>query len=141
MPQVPIQPGLFTMPGDPRGPRLLAGQCQVCRQHHFPASTTCPYCSTDGCRTTAIGATGTLYVYTVVTARPPGYRGEVPYGFGVVDLPEGLRVISRLAESRLDELASGLPLELEIAPLFVNDDGDEVLSYAYKPLPSTAEAA
>ena len=26
MPQVPIHPGLFTMPGDPRGPRLLAAR-------------------------------------------------------------------------------------------------------------------
>ena len=31
---------------------------------------------------------------------PPGYTGEVPFGFGVVELPEGLRVITRLTESR-----------------------------------------
>jgi uncharacterized OB-fold protein len=133
MAQVPIHPGLFTVPDDPRGRRLLAGRCGACGKHHFPAGETCPYCTAGACSVVAIGATGTLYLHTSVNARPPGYRGEVPYGFGLVDLPEGLRVVSRLTESRLDVLRPGLALELEIAPLFTNDAGDEVLSFAYRP--------
>jgi uncharacterized OB-fold protein len=133
MAQVPIHPGLFTLPGDPRGTRLLAGRCAACDRCHFPAADTCPYCSATDCGVSAIGATGTLYLHTTVNARPPGYRGEVPYGFGLVDLPEGLRVVSRLTESRLDVLRPGLAVELEIAPLFTNDAGDEVLSFAYRP--------
>jgi hypothetical protein len=50
-----------------------------------------------------------------------------------------LRVVSRLTESRLDELRPGQPLLLEIAPLFTNDAGDEVLSFAYRP--ATGEPA
>ena len=41
--------------------------------------------------------TGTLWAWTEVTNPPPAYRGEVPFGFGVVELPEGIRVITRLA--------------------------------------------
>lgn len=133
MAQVPIQPGLFTLPDDPRGPRLLAGRCATCGKHHFPAGTSCPYCSGQSCEVDAIGATGTLYLHTVVNARPPGYRGPLPYGFGIVDLPEGLRVVSRLGEARLDVLRPGMAVTLEIAPLFTNDAGDEVLSFAYRP--------
>jgi len=133
MAQVAIHPGLFTMPDDPRGPRLLAARCGACGKHHFPAGETCPYCSADGCRVEAVGARGTLYLHTVVNARPPGYRGPLPYGFGVVDLDEGLRVVSRLTVSDLARLRPGLPVELEIAPLFTNDAGDEVLSFAYRP--------
>jgi uncharacterized OB-fold protein len=44
-----------------------------------------------------LSPTGTLWGWTEVTAAPPGYRGEVPYGFGVVELPEGVRVVTRLA--------------------------------------------
>ena len=135
MAQVPIHPGLFTLPDDPRGPGLLAARCAACGKHHFPAGTTCPYCSGSECGVEAIGARGTLYLHTVVNARPPGYRGPLPYGFGIVELPEGLRVVSRLAESRLEELRPGMPLALEIAPLFVNDAGDEVLSFAYRAAP------
>lgn len=133
MAQVPIHPGLFTLPGDPRGTRLLAGRCEACGKRHFPAGDTCPFCTAGGCTTDAVGATGTIYLHTVVNARPPGYRGEVPYGFGIVDLPEGLRVVSRLAESSLDALRPGLAVELEVAPLFTNDAGDEVLSFTYRP--------
>jgi uncharacterized OB-fold protein len=134
MAHVPIHPGLFTLPGDPRGPRLLAGRCGTCGKHHFPAAATCPYCTADGCEPAAVGASGSLYVFTVVNARPPGYRGEVPYGFGIVDLPEGLRVVARIAETDLAALRPGLPVELAIEPLFTNDAGDEVLCFAYRPL-------
>jgi len=133
MAQVPIHAGLFTLPGDPRGARLLAGHCASCDKYHFPAGTTCPYCSGTECSVEAIGARGTLWLHTVVNARPPGYLGPLPDGFGVVELPEGLRVVTRLAESRLAELRPGLPVTLEIAPLFTNDAGDEVLSFAYRP--------
>jgi uncharacterized OB-fold protein len=131
--RVVIHPGLFTMPGDPRGPHLLASRCAACGRHQFPAAETCPYCCGDHCEVVAVGTRGSLHLHTVVTTAPPGYRGEVPYGFGVVDLPEGLRVVSRLTSSRLDVLRRGLPMRLEIGPLHRNEEGDEVLSFAYAP--------
>jgi uncharacterized OB-fold protein len=137
---VPIHPGLFTLPGDPRGAHLLAGRCGGCGGLHFPAAETCPYCGGRSCATAAIGARGTLALYTVVNARPPGYRGPVPYGFGVVDLEDGMRVITRLGESRVERLRVGMPVALEVAPLFTNDDGDQVLSFAYTPVGEEPDA-
>ena len=141
MTQVPIQPGLFTLPGDPRGIRLLASRCPGCGRHHFPAAETCPYCRGDGCEAAAVGARGRIYLATVVTAAPPGYRGPVPYGFGVVELEEGLRVVTRLADARIESLAPGTPVELQVAPLFRNEDGDEVLSFSYAPAGARPEVA
>src|SRR5439155_1115144 len=79
---------------------------------------------------TRVGPAGRLYLSTAVLSRPPGYRGEVPYGFGVVELEGGLRVIARLTESRLERLRPGLALSLVVEPLFTDDDGTAVLSYA-----------
>src|SRR5207247_1525837 len=93
----------------------------------------CPYCGADGARETRVGPAGRLYLYTAVLSRPPGYRGEVPYGFGVVELEGGLRVIARLTESRLERLRPGLALSLVVEPLFTDDDGTAVLSYAFRP--------
>ena len=59
---------------------------------------------------------GTLWGWTTVTAPPPGYLGTVPYGFGVVELPEGLRVITRLA-SPVDAWTFGQPMQLRIVEL------------------------
>jgi len=115
------------------GPRLLAGHCPACRKPHFPSAPVCPYCGADGCREIHVGPAARLCLYTVVHTRPPGYRGEVPYGFGVVELAEGLRVIARLTEAHLDRLRPGLPMRLVLEPLFTDDEGRPVLSYAFSP--------
>ena len=129
-----IAAGLFTTDGGE--PRLLAARCAACRRPHFPAGDVCPYCAADGCAGERVGPEGRLWLYTAVLSRPPGYRGDVPYGFGVVELPGGLRVIARLTEARLDRLRPGLPMRLVVDALFTDDDGRPVLSYAFRPEPA-----
>jgi uncharacterized OB-fold protein len=68
-----------------------------------------------------------------VTAPPPGYRGAVPFGFGVVELPEGVRVITRITEADPSRLRRGQAVRLEIVPLHEGDDGRPVVSYAFGP--------
>jgi len=113
----PIHEGLFSSPDDPGGLGLFAGLCGSCKALHFPATNDCPYCGTTGCETRIVGKTGTLHLATVVAAAPPGYHGEVPYGFGLVDLPEGLRVISVIAETNIKRLRPGLALRLGLRSL------------------------
>jgi uncharacterized protein len=127
----PIVDGLFT--DGPDGPRLLAAHCTACGKPHFPRGPVCPYCGEASCVDAPVGPDARLCLYTAVLTRPPGYRGDVPYGFGVVELAGGLRVIARLTESRLERLRPGLPLRLVVEPLFTDDDGRAVLSYAFRP--------
>jgi uncharacterized protein len=69
-----------------------------------------------------------------VTASPPGYAGEVPYGIGVVELPEGIRVIGRLTESDPGALGADQEMELAVVPLCSDDDGNDVVTYAFFPV-------
>jgi uncharacterized protein len=126
-----IAPGLFTT--DAGAPRLRAARCAACERLHFPAAESCPYCGHDACEAHLVGETGTLYLYTAIASRPPGYRGPLPYGFGVVELPEGLRIVTRLTETDLTALRPGLPMRLVVEPVFTDDDGTPVLSWAYAP--------
>ncbi len=80
-----------------------------------------------------LSRSGTLWAWTAVTAAPPGYVGGTPYGVGVVELPEGIRIISRLTESDPAALAFGCPMELRIVPLHTHADGHDVISYAFAP--------
>jgi uncharacterized OB-fold protein len=57
----------------------------------------------------------------------------MPYGFGVVELPEGIRVITRLTESDPAELRSGQPMELRVVPLHTDGEGNEVVTFAFAP--------
>ena len=71
---------------------------------------------------------GTLWAWTAVTAPPPGYEGEVPYGFGVVELTaDGLQVITRLTESDPALLIEGMPMRFTVVPLSA-----ETTTWAYE---------
>ncbi len=129
---VPVREGLFTSAED-GSPRLIGGLCVACRHHHFPLLTTCPYCSAEGVTEARLSAVGSLWGWTTVTTAPPGYRGEVPFGFGVVELPEGLRVITRLTEPAPDRLERGQSMRLVLTPLHVDEEGRSVVTYAFAP--------
>jgi len=111
-----IAPGLFVCDAD--GARLLAGLCAACGKRHFPAAAVCPYCAAEGAREIRVGPAG---------------RGPVPYGLGAVALEGGLSVIARLTETDVSRLRPGLPMHLVIEPLFTDDEGRPVLSYAFRP--------
>ncbi|MGH7819222.1 MAG: Zn-ribbon domain-containing OB-fold protein, partial [Candidatus Binatia bacterium] len=100
---------------------------------HFPASSVCPYCAAGNCDTVRLGPRGTLFAHTSVAKAPPGYRGKVPYGFGVVELPEAIRVVTRLSEPAVDRLRFGMSMHLVLDDIFVNDAGDVVVGWAFAP--------
>lgn len=146
---VAVREGLFSE--DP--PRLLGSRCETCGAHHFPRAGRCPSCAGTSVVAVELSAQGTVWAATVVTAAPPGYRGEVPYGFGVVELPEGIRVVTRLegagptpdrvtdptADPAADPAAHPAPLpvgtavHLQLVELHTDDDGRAVVTYAFAP--------
>lgn len=130
---VPVHDGLFSGGVDGDSPRLLGSRCDACGHHHFPRSATCPYCAADGARPVELSGEGRLWAWTAVTAAPPGYRGRVPYGFGVVELPEGLRVLGRLTEATPSKLTAGQPMHLVVVGLHEDDEGRQVTTYAFAP--------
>ena len=127
MNRIPVKEGLFTMTDDPR---LLGSRCPACGRSAFPAQTICPYCSADGCEVVSLSPEGVVEVCTTVINRPPGYEGTVPFGFGVVELPEGLRIISRISVP--EHCRAGTPVRLALEPLCTNADGQEVMTYTFE---------
>ena len=108
----PVHPGLFTPSG------LLGGSCGSCARRHFPVAIPCPWCGSDDVATVTLSTHGTLWGWTAVTAAPPGYDGPVPYGFGVVELPEdGLQVVTRLVDSDPAALEEGAPMRFTVVAL------------------------
>lgn len=132
MSEVPVHAGLFEGGTAAQG-HLIGGMCEACKRSNFPKLETCPYCSAPGCRAHALPREGTLYLYTAVLNRPPGYRGELPFGFGVVQLRDGLRVLARLTESDLGRLRPGMAMKLVLDRLHRDDEGRDVISYAFAP--------
>jgi uncharacterized OB-fold protein len=92
---------------------LIGGRCGACGRLSFPLAGTCTYCGSTEVTETALSTAGTLWGWTAVTVPPAGYEGELPYGFGVVELPEGIRLITRLTEPDPDRLTFGQAMELQ----------------------------
>src|SRR5438445_2377323 len=127
---VPVVAFMFTVDADGSA-HLVGGRCTNCGRPQFPRSSVCPYCGGDDVAEALLSQDGTVWAWTAVTAAPPGYRGEVPYGFGVVELPEGLRVITRLTEPDPSKLRSGQRVRLQTVVLHTDDEGRDVLMWAF----------
>lgn len=136
MPDVPVREGLFATDSNGND-HLIGGRCGSCSRYHFPIASTCPYCGADRITLAELSDTGTLWAWTAVTALPPGYRGSVPFGFGIVELPEGIRIVSRIEEADPHRLASGMPVKLGIEALYTDDEGNRVVTYTFVPALST----
>jgi uncharacterized OB-fold protein len=85
----------------------------------------------------SLGRKGNLWTYTVIRHRPPGdYKGPdpfVPFGLGLVELPEGIRVLSPI-HCDLKKINVGMDLELEIYSLFTDENNNEVMAFRFRPV-------
>ncbi len=138
--QVPVAEGVFTWPADE--PRLLGSTCTDCANVMFPTQSSCSKCSGQSTEVTELGRTGELWTWTVQGYPPksPPYAGDVdpqtfePFGVGYVELPGELRVETRLTINDPAQMKIGMEMELTFVPLFTNDDGDEVVTFAFAPI-------
>ena len=58
----------------------------------------------------------------------------MPFAIGYVELPDEVKVEARLTEADPDRLAQGMEMELVIVPYRTDDDGTEVVTFAFQPV-------
>jgi uncharacterized OB-fold protein len=136
---VAVADGIFIL-RDGR-PVLLGSRCTNCDNHMFPRQNGCPRCMSSEQDDVELATTGTLWSWTVQAFPPkaPPYLGPVgddfvPFGVGYVELPGEVRVEARLTEADPDRLEIGMPMELVVDRLGNDDDGNEIITYAFAPV-------
>ena len=133
----PAVDGLFTWPGDESA--LIAGHCTGCGTYSFPALATCinPACRGRSVEKKTLGRKGTLWTYTIHHYRPPApficAEPFEPYAIGVVELPEGLKVIGMLTVTDPGLLRIGDSMELVVDVLATDETGAELLTWKFAP--------
>ena len=139
MTQVAFSPDVFTWPSE--DPQLIGGRCRACASVTFPAPPSCARCGSTDVEQHLLPRRGTLWTFTTQEFLPkePYAGGETnetfrPYGVGLVQLGDEVRVEGRLTESDVTKLRIDMEVELVIVPFRVDDDGTEVMTFAFAPV-------
>lgn len=131
---VPLEKGRFEMPDSIDGvPRLYGQRCVNC--HELFTSTSREYCANCGRRSLErmqLGTSGTVHTFTTVYQKLPGSLLEPPYVIARVTLPGGVRVQTVICEVGPDEIRVGMPVEIFLAPLAIEEDRI-VVNFFFRP--------
>jgi uncharacterized OB-fold protein len=88
---------------------------------------------------TPMGASGTLYNFTIAYVAPQGFHA--PYFQAFVDIPEGPRVFALISDEVPVEdgmLEDGMAMELVIEPVGETPENLPILTYKYRPVETQA---
>ena len=110
----------------PRGEDYNGAFYQFCKQHelrfqrcsgcgawrHMPRES-CRHCGSFEWTWERSGGKGKIFSWTVIyRALHPGFADEFPYAAVLVELDEGVRIVSHVVDLPLADLRIGLPVEV-----------------------------
>lgn len=138
--QTPVAPDIFTWPSDE--PQLIGTYFPESGVTTFPQATACPRTASQKGERVLLPRRGKLWSWTIQGFLPksPPYAGKEtpatfkPYGVGYIQLGDQVIVESRLTTANPDELVIGMEMELVIIPFTTDDDGNEIVTYAFAPV-------
>jgi uncharacterized OB-fold protein len=77
--------------------RLVLRACNGCGKRHFPPRHTCPVCWSHELTWIEAAGEATVYSFTIMRRAPdPAWQARVPYVVALVDLPEGVRMMTNI---------------------------------------------
>ncbi|MUL80756.1 MULTISPECIES: Zn-ribbon domain-containing OB-fold protein [unclassified Mycolicibacterium] len=140
--QKALAPEISTWPD--AEPQLIGSRCTDCTATTFPAQARCPKCSSAAVEVVRLPRHGTVIAWTT-QGFPPGapYKGAggkdfTPFGVGLVELTDDtgpvIRVEGRLTENDHATLQFGMEVELTMIPFAIDEDGNELVTFAFQPV-------
>lgn len=102
--------------------KLLIQRCDTCAALRFPWLPGCGGCGSPEWTAVEASGAGTVFSY-VVMHHPPFPAFDPPYAVVLIELAEGVRMISNVTGVAPERVRIGMPVELE----FVRVDGGQLL--------------
>lgn len=139
-----LAPDVSTWPDD--NPQLIGSRCDACGATTWPKQARCPRCSGPDMSERLLPRRGTLVAWTTQGFVPKlPYAGREtgdtfePFGIGLIQLGDDVRVEARLTESDPEKLRWGMEVELTFIPLYTDDSGEDILTWAFAPVADSTE--
>src|SRR4029079_4616537 len=100
-----------------REERLMLPWCLACRRCHFYPRTLCPHCGSAEIEWKQASSKGRVYTFAVV--RQPierAFAELVPYVIAIIELEEGVRMLSHVTSIDPDNVRCGMEVAVEFRP-------------------------
>jgi uncharacterized protein len=92
---------------------LRLQHCRACDRHVFFPRAVCPHCTSAALEWVDATGRGTVYSLTVVHRAAPGFD-DAPYTVALIDLEEGVRMMTQLVDAPAGGFSIGQAVELTI---------------------------
>jgi len=136
--QIPALDGFFTWPS--QEPALIGATCRSCGQYFFPRFVIMhdPDCEDrEQVEEVLLSRKGKLWSHTIIHYQPPPpFRAPEPfqpYCLGVVELPEGIRIMGQVTGCKMEQLRPGMDVEL-VVEMQYEDEDNEYLTWKFRPV-------
>lgn len=92
---------------------LVVPKCTACGRTFWHPRPRCPHCGSDGIDWIRASGEGTVHTFTVVRQSGDSYfKTKVPYAVAMIDLAEGVRIMSNIVDTPLDALRVDMRVEV-----------------------------
>lgn len=91
---------------------LRIQRCDTCSRAIFYPRSLCPHCSSEKLSWIVATGRGTLYSYTVAHQAFGIFAQEAPYVVALVELEEGVRMMSRIIDAPRERITIGKAVQV-----------------------------
>jgi uncharacterized OB-fold protein len=110
--------------------RLVGEECGQCGNKYFPARPVCS-CGSTEFKAYSLAKKGEVVTWTVINNAPIGFEKYTPYMVALIELDDGLRLVSQLVDADPVDVSAGMKVEACFRK--VKEDGKTgILQYGYK---------
>jgi hypothetical protein len=93
--------------------KLLIQHCTDCGKHIYYPRAVCPHCMSDALEWVESSGKGKVYSYTIARrGAGPAFAEDAPYVVALIDLDEGVRMLSNIINIDVDEVRCDMPVEV-----------------------------
>jgi hypothetical protein len=95
--------------------RLVAQRCAACGALRHPPRPMCPHCHSLDIEVVTLSGLGRVYSYAILH-HPQNPAFDYPVLAALVDLDEGVRVVSNLVDVATDDIHIGMRVAVQFVP-------------------------
>ena len=93
--------------------KLAFQKCSDCGKVRWPYSIACPECHSFNYEIIFSSGKGIIYSYVVYNVPfDKEFKDKVPYVVGIIELEEGVRILSNIVESSFEKIECGKKVKL-----------------------------